>query len=191
MNTDMWNGPNGNPNMEFPVHQKAHEYPQKTLTDEAWIGQFLQNAHDERARSEQPVADSRSEQHVADSTGIKLPTDASPEKLVEPPSKPVLEKIPEPSKTRNGTFSEKQRDGNFCYHRTYLSRLDISHDLVHPELYKQFMSLVEAKDRETGYPSSCCQKKVCVSFNNGSQMNGSCVYLFSSVYIDYEVVIQE
>ena len=153
MSTDMWNVQNGNANMEFPGPQKEHGYS-RHLHDESWAGQTADSSRDEHARSEQGTAGA---------SVVKLPSDASPVKQVNgASSKSLLEEMTEPSKisTVKGT-SEKQSDNNVRYCYTYLSKLDISPELVQPELYKQYMSLMEARDRNvTSNVSSKGQEKV-------------------------------
>lgn len=136
LSTDMWNAQSGNTNMEFPVPQKENEYSRQVLADEAWVAQLAHNSPDEQVRMEQPTADA---------SGIKLTSDASPAKLAVG-AKSLSEKIPVPSKMPSiDSISEKQSDGNVLYCCTYLAKLDISRDLVRPELYKQCMSLMEAR----------------------------------------------
>lgn len=139
MSTDMWPGPNGNANMEFPASHKEHEYSRQAQADETWVGQSGHDTRDERAMSEQPLADS---------TGIRLPSEVSPAKQNSGTAlKSLAEKMPDPSKmpSVNGT-SEKQNDYNVRCCTSYLSKLDISVDLVQPELYRQCMSLMAAGD---------------------------------------------
>jgi len=165
MSSDMWSGQNGNANMEFRGPQKEHGYSQQPLPDEAWVGQNADGSCDEQARSEQGTADA---------SVVKVPGDASPGKRVIGAFSNSLSEMTEPSKISSvkGT-SEKQSDNNARYCCTYLSKLDISLDLVQPELYKQYMSLMEARDRNvTSNASSEGQRKVlwiiyiCVNGNN-------------------------
>lgn len=143
MNADMWKGQNGNVNMELPVPQES-EYSVHALSDEPWSGQTGQESHRERAPSERLPADN---------SDVKRPNDKSPAKnAVETPKKNLHEKTPEPSKTSVPQATKTPNgdsDIRFCCN--YLSKLDISLDLVRPELYKKSMSLLGTRDMASGY----------------------------------------
>ncbi|ONK69927.1 uncharacterized protein A4U43_C05F28310 [Asparagus officinalis] len=140
MSTDMWSRQNANANIDRPAPWKEDEYSRQAQVDEASVGNLGHNSRDEKARSEQPVADA---------SGIKLPSDSSlAKRSVRASSKSPSDKTPELSKMPglNGT-SEKQ-SGSDVLCCTYLSKLDISPDLVKPELYKQCISLMEGRERD-------------------------------------------
>ncbi|XP_020272282.1 uncharacterized protein LOC109847463 [Asparagus officinalis] len=123
MNNYVWNGQNANAKMYSPVPQKEHEYPRQPL-----------------AEKDQPIADV---------SVVKLLCDLSSAKqVVGTSSKSLLEKTPDLHEMLSvNDASEKKSSDNFRYCCTYLSKLDISLDLVHPELYNQCISLMKARER--------------------------------------------
>ncbi|KAJ6808949.1 zinc finger CCCH domain-containing protein 13-like [Iris pallida] len=139
INADMWNGQNGNGNMEFPVPRKEQEYSTQALADETWAGQSGHHSHDERTITELPTADAG---------GIIRPINTSPpmNALGIPPKslhKKVFEAANMPSVQET---SEKQSNNYVRFCCNYLSKLGIAPDLVQTELYEQCMSLMETKD---------------------------------------------
>ncbi|MQL74882.1 hypothetical protein Taro_007254 [Colocasia esculenta] len=127
MSIDVWKGQNGNNNMDLPVPQKELDYPTNVPPDETWAGQSASQPPSEVARS---PAESNETKQSCETTPVK---DA-----VELPPKVSYELTPEPSKPL------KDDGAHFC--RIYLSKLDISVDLVRPELYKQCMNLIGTID---------------------------------------------
>ncbi|XP_077251287.1 uncharacterized protein LOC143890473 [Tasmannia lanceolata] len=127
---DLCKGQNRTMNMDFPAPQK-HDYLTRAAADETWAGQ---SSH--RPQLELLPAESI-ENKIFDAI---TPT----EKITsEAPLKIVHEKTPEPSK-----LPTHDNTARFC--QFYLSKLDISVDLAHPELYKQCTSLLEMDGDTTG-----------------------------------------
>ncbi|MCL7041041.1 hypothetical protein MKW94_002956, partial [Papaver nudicaule] len=77
----------------------------------------------------------------AESIEVKRSEETPPPPKVSieaPPVKQILEKTPEPAK------KSPRSDTHFCH--VYLSKLDISVDLTHPQIYNQCMSLCEIEE---------------------------------------------
>lgn len=128
MRTDTWKGPNGIANVEFPAPQKELGHSVQIPPDETCTGQSHQNSHNEWNRAEcSPTKSIETNQSDANFFSAK-PT--------EDPPKFVHAKMLDPTKLASD-------DGNpFCY----LSKVDISIDLVLPELYKQCLGLLKTDE---------------------------------------------
>ncbi|KAF5180616.1 LOW protein: zinc finger CCCH domain protein [Thalictrum thalictroides] len=119
---DLWKGQNNGLTMDFPSASRKEDNQLRGPVDEAWGGKPGARSRNDRSRSV-----SR-----AESIEIKVSDDIPSEQVsIEASKQIVVEKTPEPLKTLN--------DNDFC--QVYLSKLDISVDLTHPELYKQCKSL--------------------------------------------------
>ncbi|XP_058100414.1 uncharacterized protein LOC131245163 [Magnolia sinica] len=117
MSADPWKGQNGSINMEFQAPQKEQDNSARILADETWNGQSSQRSRSERNRPE----------HLpAISTPIKqFDGLASAKDSIEAPPEFVHKKTTETSKLST--------DSSAPFYRIYLSKLDISVDLAHPD----------------------------------------------------------
>ncbi|KAF8380052.1 hypothetical protein HHK36_027522 [Tetracentron sinense] len=129
--TDMWKGQNGGANMDLPAALQKEEYPMRAPADEVWTEQSSQ-----RYRSELNRPGLRAESiEIKRSSGIPPANYTS-----EAPAKTIHEKTPELPKMSSDDST------HFCH--AYLSKLDISADLTHPELYNQCMTMLDI-ERDT------------------------------------------
>ncbi|PIA49010.1 hypothetical protein AQUCO_01300097v1 [Aquilegia coerulea] len=123
-NADLWKGQNNGLTMDYPSASQKEDNQLRGPVDEAWGGKPGPRSRNDRSRSV-----SR-----AESIEIKVSDEIPSEQVpTEATKQIVVEKTPEPSKTLN--------DNDFC--QVYLSKLDISVDLTHPEVYKQCKSLLK------------------------------------------------
>ncbi|KAF8412118.1 hypothetical protein HHK36_000074 [Tetracentron sinense] len=122
---DMWKGQNGGANMELPTALQKEDYPLCTPADEVWPEQSSQRYRNERNRPGLR----------AESIEIKRSSGTLAAKHTSEAPKIIHEKTPEPLKISS--------DDSACFRHVYLSKLDISADLTHPELYNQCMNLLD------------------------------------------------
>ncbi|XP_010261562.1 PREDICTED: zinc finger CCCH domain-containing protein 13 [Nelumbo nucifera] len=127
---EMWKGHNGGMNMELPTTSQKEDYPLR-VPDEVWAGQSSQRTRNERNRS------------VTRAESIEIKRSSStPEKgISEASPKSIHGNSPEPCKISSNGGSQ------FCH--VYLSGIEISEDLTHPELYGQCMGLLETEGNKT------------------------------------------
>ncbi|KAI3886821.1 hypothetical protein MKW98_017173 [Papaver atlanticum] len=122
-NSDTWKAQNN------PAAAEKDDHGLSSTGNDVWAGHPSQRSRNERNRPN----------FRAESIEVKRSDETPPpppKAPMEAPSvKPVLEKTPEPAKT------SRRSDTHFCH--VYLSKLDISVDLTHPQLYKQCASLFE------------------------------------------------
>ncbi|KAI3862471.1 hypothetical protein MKX03_011559 [Papaver bracteatum] len=128
-NSDTWKAQNN------PAAAEKDDHGLSSTGNEGWAGHPSQRSRNERNRPN----------FRAESIEVKRSDETPPpppKAPIEAPSvKPVLEKTPEPAKT------SRRSDTHFCH--VYLSKLDISVDLTHPQLYKQCASLFEIEGNST------------------------------------------
>ncbi|KAI3903913.1 hypothetical protein MKW92_047356 [Papaver armeniacum] len=119
----------GRPDWDQNRHMLNDDHGLSSTGNDVWAGHPSQRSRNERNRPN----------FRAESIEVKRSDETPPpppKTPIEAPSvKPVLEKTPEPAKT------SRRSDTHFCH--VYLSKLDISVDLTHPQLYKQCASLFE------------------------------------------------
>ncbi|XP_077212573.1 uncharacterized protein LOC143847565 [Tasmannia lanceolata] len=126
--SDLCKGQNGSSNMEFPEPQKEQGFLAHAPADETRAGQSSHQSWNERNPPESlPVESIEIKQ-----SDITTPPSKS---NLEAPLKIVCKKNPEPAKLPSHDVTAR-----FCH--VYLSKLDISVDLAHPDLYKQCMSVL-------------------------------------------------
>ncbi|CAL5430027.1 unnamed protein product [Camellia sinensis] len=117
---DAWKGQNSGASTELPSAPQKEDYSARGPADDVWAGQSgLQAQNDKK----QPSV-------LVESVGIDQSSDAHGRDTVET-SKTILEEMPNLS-----------RKDDSCLSQVYLSMLDISADLTHPELYSQYTSLM-------------------------------------------------
>ncbi|XP_057951615.1 uncharacterized protein LOC131146213 [Malania oleifera] len=122
---DMWKGQNGDVNMESVSASQKDDYPVRPSADDELPGLVDQKSQSEINHHGVQVV----------SVGTKRSTGSPSKEISVSPPKSAHEKTPEPSKIST------HGDSNFCL--AYLSKLDISAELVRPELYKQCVSLLD------------------------------------------------
>ncbi|XP_026429407.1 uncharacterized protein LOC113325416 [Papaver somniferum] len=122
-NSETWKAQNN------PAAAEKDDHDLSSTGNDGWAGHPSQRSRNERNRPN----------FRAESIEVKRSDETPPPPpkapIEAPPVKPVLEKTPEPAKT------SRRSDTHFCH--VYLSKLDISVDLTHPQLYKQCASLFE------------------------------------------------
>lgn len=130
--TDMWKGPHDGVNLELPSVLRAKEPAVRTQEDEIWLGASSLQVQNQENQCDDLVDKSQ-----------KIEIGQNGDALAKEPPKPsnsIAEQLPELSKI--------SKDDDDRLWLVYLSKLDISAELTHPELYNQCLKLMDAEQSQ-------------------------------------------
>ncbi|WCJ36833.1 hypothetical protein M5689_018008 [Euphorbia peplus] len=130
-NADIWKGPNGDMNLELPSPSLKEDFPVQAPSEDDSSSQGGQRSQKEGNHLR--VQEKSVETKITPSPSANDSFKSSP--------KTTLEKTPDPLKSVTNE--------NVCPYDAYLSQLDISTELADPELYGQFVSLLNIKQSAT------------------------------------------
>ncbi|XP_021829385.1 uncharacterized protein LOC110769668 [Prunus avium] len=130
--TDMWKGPHDGVNPELPSVLQAKDPAVRTQEDEIWLGASSLQVQNEENQCDDLVDKSQ-----------KIEIGQNSDALAKEPPKPsnsIAEQLPELSKI--------SKDDDDRLWLVYLSKLDISAELTHPELYNQCLKLMDGEQSQ-------------------------------------------
>jgi len=130
-NADLWKGQEGDMKRDLPSPSHKDDYPEQAPADDALAMKAGQRSHNEDNHHEVQAKTAE-----ISSTGTS-------------PAKETSNSFPKPAREEAADHTKLSSDDDSYFSRFYLSKLDISAELAHPELYNQCISLLDIEESTT------------------------------------------
>lgn len=130
-NADLWKGQDGDMKRDLPSPSHKDDYPEQAPADDALAMKAGQRSHTEDNHHEVQAKTAE-----ISSTGTS-------------PAKEASDSLPKPAHEEAADHTALSSDDVSYFSRFYLSKLDISAELAHPELYNQCISLLDIEESTT------------------------------------------